>query len=63
MDFAPYNTSTCNNHKHITVANIQTRWNLSQKPAFSHKQFCVAMSHARNGCNIKFKKQTIQKQY
>jgi hypothetical protein len=40
------------------VADIQTCWNLSQKPALSHRQFCVAMSHARNGCNIKFNKQT-----
>lgn len=58
MYFVTNNTGIYNNHKHITAANIQTCWNLSQKPAFSDRQFCVVISYARNGCNMKFNKQT-----
>jgi hypothetical protein len=35
-------------------ANIQTCWDLFQKPAFPHRLLCVAMSLARISNNIKF---------
>jgi hypothetical protein len=39
MEVVPNNTNPCNNHKHITAGNMSKCWDLSQKPAFSHRNF------------------------